>query len=70
MTGGEVWPAMSSNQWTHKLFLMESAPPGLELKNSFAALGVFDFCDHNFWLKKTLDIKCVISHCLSSEPRV
>ena len=38
VTGGEVWHAVSSNQWRPKLFLMESAPPGLELKNSFAAL--------------------------------
>ena len=45
MTGGEVWPAVSSNQWTPKLFLMESAPPGLELKNSFAALDERDSDD-------------------------
>ena len=45
VTGGEVWHAVSSNQWTPKLFLMESAPPGLELKNSFAALDERDSDD-------------------------
>ena len=34
VTGGEGWHAASPNQWTPKLFLVESAPPGLELKNS------------------------------------
>ena len=45
VTGGEIWHAVSSNQWTPKLFLMESALPGLELNNSFAALDERDSDD-------------------------
>ena len=33
-----MWHGAPSNHWTPKLFLMESTPPGLELKNSFGAL--------------------------------
>ena len=36
---------VSSNQWAPKLFSMESTPPGLELKNSYAALDERDSDD-------------------------
>ena len=39
---GGAWQTVSSNFWTPKLFLMEDEPPGLELQNSFAALGETD----------------------------
>ena len=39
---GGAWETVSSNSWTPKLFLMEDEPPGLELQNSFGALGETD----------------------------
>ena len=42
MQDGGVWETVSSNSWTPKLFLMEDKPPGLELQNSFGALGETD----------------------------
>ena len=45
VTGREVWHGVPSNHWTPKLFLMESTLPGLELKNSFAALDERDSDD-------------------------
>ena len=40
--GGGTWQAVSLNAWTSKLFLPEDKPPGLELQNSFGALGETD----------------------------
>ena len=45
MTGGGEWHGVSSNQWTPKLFLIESTTPGLELKNSSGALDETDSDD-------------------------
>ena len=41
--GGGTWQAVSPNAWTSKLFLLEDEPPGLELQNSFGALGETDW---------------------------
>ena len=35
--GGGAWHGVHSDQWTPELFLIESTPPGLELKNSFCS---------------------------------